>query len=206
MSRLRIEHLSTPLLKDIDLQVAAGECVCLSGTSGSGKSLLLRAIVDLDEHDGEVYLGERLCSEIPADQWRGSVGLLTTESFWWHDTAEEHFHHDDLLEVIPDTDCLTRLGLSAPILQQHISQLSSGERQRLALLRLLANQPEALLLDEPTASLDPDSIHAVESLIKKYQQHTQAAVIWVSHNAAQISRVADRHFVIERGTVQEQLL
>ncbi|GMR08172.1 MAG: ATP-binding cassette domain-containing protein [Gammaproteobacteria bacterium] len=206
MSRLCIENLSTALLKNIELEVAAGECVCLSGASGCGKSLLLRAIVDLDEHDGEVTLGEQTCSGMPADQWRRRVGLLPTESFWWHDTPQEHFSHDDLQNVILATDWLSRLGLAPAILQQHISQLSSGERQRLALLRLLANQPEMLLLDEPTSSLDPDSISAVESLIKDYQKHYQAAVIWVSHNAAQASRVADRHFIIEQGALQEQPL
>ncbi len=85
-----------------------------------------------------------------------------------------------------------------------VSRLSSGEKQRLALARALMNQPEVLLLDEPTASLDPKSTHLVEELVAKYQLETGAAVLWVSHDADQAARVSNRHYSLSSNGLQEK--
>jgi ABC-type multidrug transport system ATPase subunit len=87
-----------------------------------------------------------------------------------------------------------------------VAELSTGERQRLALLRLLTNQPRALLLDEPTASLDPESTVAMERLISDYRQQHQAAVLWVSHQPEQIKRVCVRHLRLEQHRIREASL
>jgi ABC-type iron transport system FetAB ATPase subunit len=89
------------------------------------------------------------------------------------------------------------LGLPAEALGWQISRLSTGERQRLALLRLLAMGPSALLLDEPTANLDADNGLRVERLIRAYADEHQAPVLWVSHDAAQRQRIADRQLCLE---------
>jgi len=70
---------------------------------------------------------------------------------------------------------------------------AAGEKQRLALFRLLLNQPKVLLLDEPTAALDHANIHVAEEVISEYRRTTGAAVLWVSHDPEQIARAADRH-------------
>ncbi len=77
---LDITNLSTDLIGPVNLSIAAGECVAVLGASGSGKSLLLRAIADLDPHNGEVSLKGRRCSEMPADEWRRLVALVPAES------------------------------------------------------------------------------------------------------------------------------
>lgn len=169
-----------------DLTVASGECVCLSGPSGSGKSLLLRAIADLDPHEGEVRLDASLCGDMPAPHWRRRVSLLPAESQWWYDRVGQHFGDYD-------SEYLALLGFDAEAMDWSVSRCSTGERQRLALLRVLALHPQALLLDEPTASLDPDNVKRVEQLITHYRQDKQAAVLWVSHDMAQIARVSERH-------------
>ena len=174
------------------LRVAPGECVCISGPSGSGKSLFLRAVVDLDPHHGKVYLDEIECNETSPEQWRRRVGLLPAESHWWHDTVGEH------LEDV-ETSLLNSLGFSQNVLAFELMRLSSGERQRLALIRLLHNQPQALLLDEPTASLDPESTRRVEQLLADYSIQHQAPVIWGSHDPEQIKRIANRHYQIVAG-------
>lgn len=177
------------------LQVAPGECVTLAGASGSGKTLLLRALADLDPHSGEVSLnGEDARSMSPA-RWRRKVGLLLAESPWWHERVGEHF--PAIGDAHADGDFrLAALGFAVEVLDWQVPRLSSGERQRLALLRLLALQPAALLLDEPTANLDPENTALVEQLVSDYRQTEQVPVLWVSHDAQQRSRIADRQLHI----------
>ena len=190
MSSLTLHALATDLLEPLDLHVAAGECIALRGPSGSGKSRLLRAIADLDPAQGSVSLGEEVRETMPAPHWRRRVGLLGAESQWWHDRVGDHF-------PAVDEERLSRLGFSADVLQWEVSRLSSGEKQRLALARLLANEPEALLLDEPTANLDADNGARVEALVGQYREARSAAVIWIGHDPAQLARVAQRRFHIE---------
>ena len=180
----------------MDLTVNAGEIVCLSGPSGSGKSLLLRSIADLIPHHGDVMLDDVSCMSLRADHWRQRVGLLMAESQWWSDRVGDHF---SLLKI----NGFEQLGFNEDVMNWQVSRCSTGEKQRLALLRLLANQPQALLLDEPTASLDHASVGKVEALIDSYRQQHAAPVIWVSHDPRQIKRVCDRQLVIEDGAIHE---
>lgn len=168
------------------LHIASGECVSLRGASGSGKSLLLRAIADLDPYEGQVLLDNTVSTQTPAPQWRKQVTLLPVESQWWFDEVGAHFYSHDC-------PWFEALGFSSEAMGWQVSRLSSGEKQRLALARALMNQPRVLLLDEPTASLDPESTAAVERLVADYRRDTNAAVLWVSHDAQQAKRVGDRH-------------
>jgi len=176
----------------LSLRVEPGETVCLSGESGAGKTLLLRAIADLDPHDGDVCLGDTRQYSINAAAWRRQVGLLPAESAWWGESVGEH------LAGAP-AEWLETLGFAAGVVDWQIARLSSGERQRLALVRTLAQRPAALLLDEPTANLDPANTERVEHLIAAYQQTTSAPVLWVTHDAAQAARVASRHLHMRSG-------
>jgi len=197
MSRLHIKALCYQEYGPFDLTIEAGQCVGLSGPSGSGKTLMLRAIADLDAHTGYVFSDDAECLIMQAPQWRKQVGLLPTESQWWHDTVGENF-----TSAVNKT-YLKRLGFDEDALSWQISRLSSGERQRLALVRLLSNRPQVLLLDEPTASLDSANIQNAETLIAEYRRNIGAAVLWVSHDMEQIVRVAERHFQIHHTTLKE---
>lgn len=192
MNDLIINNLTYQAYGPIDLTVPSGECVCISGPSGAGKTLLLRALADLDPHRGKVQLGGQSCASISAPSWRKQVGLLLSQSFWWFDTVGEHFASVDKV-------MLKALGFDETTLQWQIDRLSSGEKQRLALLRLLSQQPKALLLDEPTSNLDDDNTLHVEAVINAYQQKFNTPVLWVSHNKTQIKRVATQHFIIDQG-------
>ncbi len=188
MSRLEIKNLTFRDRGPYSLELAGGECVGLHGASGSGKTLLLRAIADLDPHEGSLRLDQMTCDEVPAQQWRKSVAMLPAESYWWMDSVQEHFH--DFLRIAKQY--ITQLGFDYDVGGWQVSRLSSGERQRLAILRLLENRPGALLLDEPTASLDAVNIAKVEQLLLAYGREKTVPLLWVSHDPEQLVRVADR--------------
>ncbi|RME43145.1 MAG: ATP-binding cassette domain-containing protein [Deltaproteobacteria bacterium] len=196
MSLLRIEGLRYLDRGPIDLAIEGGACVALTGPSGVGKSLMLRAIVDLIPHEGRVWLDGVESQEVPAPLWRRRVGMLPAESLWWFERVGDHFAATDPVR-------LGRLGFGPDVMAWPVRRLSSGERQRLGLLRLLANEPEVLLLDEPTASLDEENTLRVESLIADYRRERGAVVVWVSHSPAQIARVGERAFRLVAGRLEE---
>lgn len=98
-----------------------------------------------------------------------------------------------------DDGLLASLGFERSVGDWQVSHLSTGERQRLAILRLLANQPGCLLLDEPTTSLDHDMVTCVERLLLDYAAAQQAPLLWVSHDPAQLNRVCSRRLSMEPG-------
>ena len=192
--KLRLESLCTVQLRDIDLTLAAGEQVFLSGVSGSGKSLLLRAIADLDPDSGEVWLDDQPRSRLSPPEWRRRVGLLPTESHWWAETVVEHW---PISVMTPDMErLLGMLDFDVDVRDWSITRLSTGERQRLALVRLLFNQPQVLLLDEATANLDLVNRERVETVLKEYRTTHNATVLWVSHDLEQRVRLGGRRLVI----------
>jgi len=195
MPQLKLKHFSPLILEPLNLVIDEGETVTLSGPSGSGKSMLLRAIADLDPHNGTAWLGETAADEMPAPQWRRKVGYLPAESSWWEERVGLHFAEAPKLDA---------LGLAETILHSPVAHLSSGERQRLAVLRMLQQQPQILLLDEPTANLDPHHTQLVEEWILKYQQHSGAPILWVTHDPEQRQRVGMRHFEINDKKVIQQ--
>jgi len=197
MPRLRIQQLVTRHVGPVDLSIGAGECVCIEGASGSGKTLLLRAIADLDPHRGEVRLDDTRCTSLPAPAWRRAVALLVAESQWWSEWIGDHFEYG------VDAAWIEGLGLPAAAMDWQVARCSTGERQRFALLRTLMQAPAVLLLDEPTGNLDWDSTRRVESLLDDYRQQRQAALLWVSHDAGQIGRVAQRRYLLDNGRLQE---
>ncbi len=183
-------------LPPVSFDLKPGELVCLSGPSGSGKTLLLRALVDLDLNHGSITLGGEARESMPAPQWRRRVALLPAESSWWAVTVGEHFTQLDIQQ-------LQQLGFETGVADWRVERLSSGEKQRLALLRLLANQPEVLLLDEPTANLDADSRQRVEHLVRDYLASQRACCLWVSHDREQMARLCARQLVMDAGGLQE---
>ena len=195
---LQVRDLRTSILMPASFSLSAGEGIAVRGPSGAGKTLLLRAIADLDANQGLVTLDHRDRSTIAGPEWRRLVGYLPAEPGWWADTVGEHFGEwTAALAFVRD------LGFPEEAKTWPITRLSTGERLRLALVRALMIRPKVLLLDEPTAALDVTSVAAVEALIKA-RMRIGLAVLWVTHDAEQAKRVAHRLLVVERGLVREE--
>lgn len=199
MNLFTISKLQILDIPPFDLELTAGECLAVTGASGCGKSLFLRALADLDPTPGELFLDGKSSNSYPPWQWRRQVGLLPSESSWWLAKVGDHFPGQEASLY----QQLAELGLSADILNAPTHRLSSGERQRLSLLRLLCNRPVVLLLDEPTANLDENNSTLVERILKKYQQVNSSALIWVTHDRSQARRVAHRHLHFSKNGVSE---
>ncbi len=190
---LELRGLKRLHLGPIDFVLEAGECVSVSGRSGSGKSVLLRAIADLDPHEGDVLLEGQSCMSMPAPRWRRHVTYVAAESGWWHDTVGPHFPaQTDFTILFP------KLGIEASYADMPVHRLSTGERQRLALLRALCLESKVLLLDEPTSSLDPQSVQLVEQLLRE-RLSAGTAIILVTHDADQAARMGTRHMRLQEG-------
>ncbi len=177
----------------------------ISGESGAGKSIFLRAIIDLDENAGEVFLDDIERNQIPAHEWRTLVGFVPAQTGWWADRVGEHFEQTSSTQDSGVNELLLTLGFTPEVLNWQVSRLSSGEMQRLGLARALILKPKALLLDEPTSALDAKNTKLVEALIKQ-QLSNGVAIIMISHDDAQVKRLANRAYVLENGELKKQKL
>jgi len=199
---LRLLNLSFLGNGPYSITVIPGGCLGLTGKSGVGKTQLLRAVADVIPHDGECILDADVCSSVSPPIWRKMVAMLPAESFWWYDSVGAHFNGGLLQPEFKDL--MERLGFSQDVMEWQVSRLSTGERQRLSLIRTLINRPRVLLLDEPTSALDKKMVAVVEEIIADIRFHRQISCIWVSHDRDQLFRVADTVCTVETtGLVKE---
>src|SRR5512143_3546741 len=128
---LSVESLSR-LHVSASFELRSGECIALQGQSGVGKTILLRAIADLDPNEGTVKLDGMIRESMPAPLWRKQVTYVAVEPGWWADTVQQHFAAWD--QAIP---LVEQLGLPLTCGAWNIRRLSTGEKQRLGLARAL---------------------------------------------------------------------
>lgn len=197
------------VLAGINLTVTKGETLVLCGPSGTGKTTLLRAINGLEPIDsGSITIDDRPVwpSRRGARQLKGRVGML-----FQHFNLFEHLNVMDNLCLAPRQvlnmskgeaersamALLADLGI-ADKARHFPSELSGGEKQRVALARCLAMDPSVMLLDEPTSALDPARTHQVADLIHKLKARNVATVI-VTHDQQFAYQVADRMMSLDSG-------
>ncbi len=194
---LEIRGLTRPGLGPVDLDLAAGECVAVMGPSGSGKTLLLRALADLDPTEGSVRLDGAPRESLPAPEWRSRVMYLASDSGWWAEGVGAHFEAPEAAARIA-----VRLGLPSACLGWPVSRLSTGERQRLALARVLVRSPRVMLLDEPTSGLDAAAAAKVEAMLRE-RLAAGAAILVTTHDPSQAARLASRRLEARTGRFEE---
>jgi ABC-type iron transport system FetAB ATPase subunit len=155
-------------------------------------------ICDLDANEGEVWLDGKPRAGMVAPAWRRQVVYVPAESGWWTDQIADHFPMDQREAA---HDMAARLGLPAGIIDGPVSRLSTGERQRLALIRALLMASSVLLLDEPTSALDGDGAARVEAILTE-RMAAGLALVLVTHDPAQAARLAQRRFVMTAGHLE----
>ncbi len=192
---LKIEKLSVAGLPPLTFSVAGGECLAVDGPSGSGKTRLLRAIADLDPAPGYVSLGGQERNEMSGPAWRRQVRYCAAEPGWWHPTARGHAAPGPIEARF--VRLAHQLDVADTLLDRPVDELSTGERQRLALALALADEPKAILLDEPTGALDVERCALVEEIIR-FQLLAGRIVLLVSHNTAQVDRLAEARLELAR--------
>jgi phospholipid/cholesterol/gamma-HCH transport system ATP-binding protein len=201
------------VLNGIELRVARGETVAVLGRSGTGKSVLLKLIVGLQKPDsGSIQIHGEEITRLSLDQLnriRKKIGFLFQNAALYDSlSVEENVafplrHHTDVSS--PERrdrvrGLLSRVGMGAD-LKKMPAQLSGGMRKRVGLARALALDPNVLLLDEPTAGLDPITAGEINELILGLQQERKMSSVVVTHDMRSAKAVHDRLALLHNGNV-----
>ncbi len=194
------------IINNVSFHVTQGEILAIAGPSGSGKSSLLRLLNRLNEPTaGTVYLDDQDYRQLSPQQLRQRIGYIAQTPALQPGTVLENVTIGPRLRgetVTEETaqQLLTRLHLT-DYDNYNVSYLSGGEQQRVAIARTLFNQPEVVLLDEPTASLDHHTQQELETFLQELINSSQITCILVTHDETQAKRLAQRMIRLKNGAM-----
>lgn len=194
------------LLEDVSVSIPESTVLVVIGPSGAGKSTFLRLLNRLDEpSEGTVLLDDEDYRDLPPRELRRRVGLVPQDPALVPGTVFENVARGPLLrdESVDEThlaELLDRLGLSGYD-ERDVEELSGGEKQRVAIARTLLNNPDVLLLDEPTSHLDSAAEERVEALLVELIRELDLTVVMVTHDEEQARRIGDHVLVLQNGRV-----
>lgn len=216
---LKVEHLNKfydeqQVLHNINFSLKKGEVLTLLGPSGSGKSTLLRTLNGLEDYkNGSIYFHEKKIDPSPKE-WqilRQKIGMVfQSYDLFPNLTVIENVllapvkvQKRDENEVKGEAiKLLKQVGLEQ-YLNAYPRELSGGQKQRVAIVRALAMKPEIMLLDEITASLDPEMVRGIEEIVELLSKRDHMTMIIVTHQMNFASRIADEVLFLEDGHILE---
>jgi len=202
------------VLKGIDMQVSAGEVVAIIGSSGSGKSTMLRCINLLETpSSGEIlWHGKNIQKEIESlSKYRASVGMVFQQFNLYNNLTVLKNCTLPQIKVLGRSkaeateiamDYLDRVGM-LPYMNARPAQISGGQKQRVAIARALSMNPEVLLFDEPTSALDPEMVGEVLAVMKKLAEEGMTMLV-VTHEMAFARDVSSRVVYMNDGVICEE--
>lgn len=195
------------ILRDISIQMDAGDYVSIVGPSGSGKSTFLKLCCHLISPTEGIILvnGTNIMQQNPIEL-RKKIGYCFQTPLLFGDTIEENLNYPYLIRNQKmDSDrinmLLARFNMGPDYLNQNIKNLSGGEKQRIALIRILLFKPEVLLLDEITSALDIDNTEIVEKAVQILNGEG-ITILWITHNPAQSRKYANKLLTIDNGQIK----
>jgi ABC-type metal ion transport system, ATPase component len=218
MSELEIKHLSKSfkdhkVLDDISLSVNKGDIYGILGLSGAGKSTLVRCINGLENFDnGEIYFKNQLIANktLPVNNvYRRKITMIF-QSFNLLEQRDVLGNVLFALEIIKAKDkekkaleALNKVGLIDKI-HNYPSELSGGQKQRVAIARALVLEPDILLSDEATSSLDPDTTSSILELLKKLNEEYGLTIIMISHQINVIESICNKVAILDNSKIVEE--
>lgn len=212
-SILTLNHVSfsvpeKDILKDVQLTIKPGDFITIYGPSGSGKSTLLKLIGTLlTPTAGEIQYKGQAVSELPITEYRQAVSYVFQSPQLFGETVldnlsfpyeirQKEFDKDRALMLLKEVQ------LDESYLNKAITELSGGEKQRIALVRHLLILPDVLLLDEITSALDEANRLHVQAFIKRLQEEKGLTVLWITHQPQELEQ-SNRHIEVVDGIVKE---
>jgi putative ABC transport system ATP-binding protein len=206
---LKSEELTTNVLDEISFELHQKEITTVIGPSGAGKSSLLLLLNRLEEPDkGVIFYKGQDIRKLPVTKLRREIGIVFQSAYLFDGTTEENIQYGPKLCGEWDPNKTNRLldfvELPKSFRTRHVSSLSGGEQQRVALARTLANKPSILLLDEATSSLDIKTAEHIESLLFKLRNEEAITIMMVTHNLKQAERMGDQTLFFKDGKLIEK--
>lgn len=193
------------ILRGVTAAIPGDGITCIVGASGTGKSTLLRLLNRLaDPTRGQISFRGRPLTEYDPLELRRQAGMVVQLPVMLPGTVHDNLAAGLLIRgarLDEPEAWLRRVGLDPSLLERKAGDLSGGERQRVALARTLVTRPQALLLDEVTASLDAEAAAGVERLILELG----LPAVWISHDPAQVRRVARHVLRLENGLLRQEV-
>ena len=199
-------------LKNINLMISSGEFVGIIGHTGSGKSTLIQHLNGLlKPTEGKVLINGKDIVSKNLKELRRQVGLVF--QYPEHQLFEETVYKDIAFglqklelsesEIIKRVEAAVKaVGLSEAVLEKSPFELSGGQKRRVAIAGVLVMEPQVLVLDEPTAGLDPMGRDEIFRFIKKLHSDLGITIILVSHSMEDIARLVDRVIVMNKGSIE----
>ncbi len=200
------ESTRSEILRGVDLAVQRGELITIMGPSGAGKSTLLRLINRLSEADlGTILVDSTDIKAFDPRELRRRVGMVFQIPVVFKGSVRDNIAFGkELWDTDADVSALaTEAAIPDELIDADADHLSVGEKQRVCIARALANKPEALLLDEPTSSLDRAAAEKVESLLLGLQSEHGLTMLWVTHEKEQARRISRQNYLLEDGKLRE---
>src|SRR5947207_10997249 len=204
---LNVGYGNTRVLNEVSLDVARGELVALLGSSGCGKTTLLRSIAGfVTPESGAIKVDGRDIARLPPEK-RGTAMMFQSYALWPHMSVEDNIGYGLKMRSWKKDAIAKRVGEMLTLLQlvgfgpRPVTQLSGGQRQRVALGRALAVDPQLLLLDEPMSNLDYKVRIELRHELRALQKRVGITSVYVTHDREEALTLADRIAVIDAGRV-----